>query len=45
MNLKACIVGQIDASHLGSLPGNEVYQLALELVNVLARMLVEITIV
>ena len=35
----------IDASHLGLLPGNEVYRYVLELVNVLARMLVLIAIV
>ena len=43
MNPKACVVDQIGASHLGRLPGNEVYQLALELVNVLATMHVETT--
>ena len=41
LHLKACIVGQIDASHLESLPGNEAYQLALELVNALASKLVK----
>ena len=48
--LKACqfvsmSTGQIGASHLGYLPGNEVYQCVFELVNVLAKMLVSITIV
>ena len=43
--LKACTTGQIGASHLGSLPGNELYRCIPELVNALARMLVEITIV
>ena len=37
---KACTANQTDASHLELLPGNEAYQLALEEVNELARMLV-----
>ena len=42
--LKAFTENQTDASCWESLPGNELYQYVLELVNVLARMLVEITI-
>ena len=38
---KACTTGQIDASHLELLSGNEVYQQALEQVNVLASKLVK----
>ena len=41
MYLKACITGQTGASHLGWLPGNEVYRCSYELVNVLAKMLDE----
>ena len=41
MYLKACIIGRTDASHLESLPGNEVYQLALEEASELPKMLVE----
>ena len=45
MCLKACVTDQTDASCWESLPGNEAYQRVLELVNALARMRVEITIV
>ena len=41
MCLKACTTGQIDASHLELLPGNEAYQFALELVDALASKLAE----